>query len=157
MNGTNDDADKKGSPPRAYSSYNGFKSFAHNGALSIDDIVKGLSHLNSPVPSSQPPVSRVEPIYENVEPIVTDTVTERAPVSVPADIRGYDGNRLELYNWHDWREARPHSRTRYTRRLISSLAFVMKSEREVMSNFPTSRFSTEIVFASTSLSPTTSR
>jgi len=89
MNGTNDDADKKGSPPRAYSSYNGFKSFAHNGALSIDDIVKGLSHAQSPASNFQPPAPRVEPIYENVEPIVTHSAQEVAPVSVPADIRGF--------------------------------------------------------------------
>lgn len=57
-----------------YSSYEGFKSFAREGALSIEDIVKGLSKVPSdfrpfaaPVAPSAAP--RVEPIYENVEPI----------------------------------------------------------------------------------------
>ena len=62
--------------PRGYSSYEGFKSFAHNGALSIEDIVKGLAR-------------NVEPIYENVEPIVNDTVVNTTSVSAPMNTRDF--------------------------------------------------------------------
>jgi len=60
--------------PRGYSSYEGFKSFANNGALSIDDIVKGLARNHSapviPVSERKIELARgVEPVYENVEPI----------------------------------------------------------------------------------------
>lgn len=54
--------------PRGYSSYEGFKSFARNDALSIEDIVKGLAR-------------NVEPIYENVEPIMVETPPNTMPVS----------------------------------------------------------------------------
>lgn len=62
--------------PRGYSSYEGFKSFAHNGALSIEDIVKGLAR-------------NVEPIYENVEPIVNDTAANTAPAPVRISTRDF--------------------------------------------------------------------
>jgi hypothetical protein len=62
--------------PRGYSSYEGFKSFAHNGALSIEDIVKGLAR-------------NVEPIYENVEPIVNDIIVNTASVSAPMNTRDF--------------------------------------------------------------------
>jgi hypothetical protein len=67
-----------------HSAYEGFKSFAREGALTIDDIVKGLSrmpveasaksgmpveHVAAPQPAALAPRPNVEPIYENVEPI----------------------------------------------------------------------------------------
>lgn len=56
--------------PRGYSAYEGFKSFGRDGAISIDDIVKGLSrHHPSSARQIEPPTPNVEPIYENVEPI----------------------------------------------------------------------------------------
>lgn len=82
--------------PRGYSSYDGFKSFARNGAISIDDIVKGLARNVEPV------YEKVEPIYENVEPIVEDKVISTASVAVPADIRGLisaltEGDRVAVF------------------------------------------------------------
>jgi hypothetical protein len=91
--------------PRGYSSYEGFKSFANNGSLSIDDIVKGLarSHsISAPVvepkkieytpkaeQNIEPVYENVEPIYENIEPIMNDPMPEAAPIaSAPAHIRG---------------------------------------------------------------------
>lgn len=87
--------------PRGYSSYDGFKSFARKGALSIDDIVKGLTR--------EPAMHNVEPIYENVEPVavapvqtITESVisplqmneaVEGAPAS--ADIRGFASALIE--------------------------------------------------------------
>jgi len=57
--------------PLTYSSYDGFKSYARNGALSIEDIVKGLSrhHTVATEPSASAPVAHTEPVYEHVEPI----------------------------------------------------------------------------------------
>ena len=57
-------------PSRAYSPYEGFKSFARNGALSIDDIVKGLAHSRA-MHSAEPNREEVqtEPTYEHTEPI----------------------------------------------------------------------------------------
>jgi hypothetical protein len=82
--------------PRGYSSYDGFKSFAHNGALSIDDIVKGLARNVEPV------YEKVEPIYNNVEPIVNERVVEKDPVSAPTHIRGFisalvEGDRMAVF------------------------------------------------------------
>jgi hypothetical protein len=74
-----------------YSSYDGFKSFARSGALSIDDIVKGLS--NGPATKAVSPRApemkmNVEPIYENVEPIY-NLIAENAHISAqPADAHG---------------------------------------------------------------------
>jgi len=75
---------------REYSSYDGFKSFTPNsGALSVEDIVKGLSQKHSVVPSEhmeefEELTENVEPIYENVEPIVLDSIVPVAEVSSPA-------------------------------------------------------------------------
>ena len=79
--------------PAAYSPYEGFKSFADEGALTIDDIVKGLSKMpasyrpfaEAPVapavaPKTEPIYEHVEPIYENVEPIRAEAP---APMSAP--------------------------------------------------------------------------
>jgi hypothetical protein len=60
-----------------YSSYDGFKSFAQNGTLSIDDIVQGLARQHTVpsaliAPHTEPIYDRVEPVYENVEPIVPE-------------------------------------------------------------------------------------
>ncbi len=90
-------------PPRGYSSYDGFKSYSHNGALSVDDIVKGLSrkhhekiagHTVEPKLNVEPVYEKVEPVYEHVEPvyenvetIVAENVTET--VVVPPHIRGF--------------------------------------------------------------------
>ncbi|MEK7515750.1 MAG: hypothetical protein AAB555_02370, partial [Patescibacteria group bacterium] len=88
--------------PRGYSSYEGFKSFAHNGALSIDDIVKGLARVHSPASSLQPLAPNVEPIYNNVEPIVNEKAVEKTPVSAPTHIRGFisalvEGDRVAVF------------------------------------------------------------
>jgi hypothetical protein len=81
--------------PSGYSSYNGFKSFARNGALSIEDIVKGLSQENPlPVVETAPePIQNVEPIHEevesineNLEPIISNTVATATKVGT--DTRG---------------------------------------------------------------------
>lgn len=83
--------------PRGYSSYDGFKSFAHNGALSIDDIVKGLSQNKN----VEPVYEHVEPIYENVEPITTTDLPVAASV-ISADVRGFttalvEGDRVAVF------------------------------------------------------------
>lgn len=75
----------------SYSSYDGFKSFARNGALSVEDIVKGLARKHpapfvEPITNIEPVYDTVEPVYENVEPVVS---TPSAPPAVaPADVRG---------------------------------------------------------------------
>ncbi|MHB1162936.1 MAG: hypothetical protein ACYCZZ_00175 [Minisyncoccota bacterium] len=91
--------------PRGYSPYEGFKSFAHNGALSIDDIVKGLSREQAALATHRgsgfaPAAAPVEPVIEPIAPILEDTsfqpYTEpivspakaSEPVSIPADVRG---------------------------------------------------------------------
>ncbi|HUX81108.1 MAG TPA: hypothetical protein VMV38_02190, partial [Candidatus Paceibacterota bacterium] len=76
--------------PRAYSSYDGFKSFAQNGALSIEDLVKGLSRTTSspPVSRTVSPAVKTEPLYDRVEPPVENVEPSIPPVSVPADVRG---------------------------------------------------------------------
>ncbi|MDE2173252.1 MAG: hypothetical protein KGJ31_01450 [Patescibacteria group bacterium] len=102
--------------PRGYSAYDGFKSFAHNGALSIEDIVKGLSHQSSaptaPVAERAPePVQNTEPIYEKVEPIhvaVEPIATRAAEVNgngtdtASAHVRGFvsalvEGDRAAVF------------------------------------------------------------
>jgi hypothetical protein len=71
--------------PRGYSSYDGFRSFANNGALSIEDIVKGLSREPSaqhaepapaPAVNVEPIYEHVEPMYKNVEPIEINSIVE---------------------------------------------------------------------------------
>ncbi len=86
--------------PRGYSSYDGFKSFARGGALSIEDIVKGLARSH-PAPIAErsesirnvePVYEKVEPIYENVEPIyenVEPIAVDTAPASAPTHVRGF--------------------------------------------------------------------
>jgi hypothetical protein len=72
-----------------YSPYEGFKSFARNGALSIEDIVKGLSRGHyAPIIEPDTHSVNVEPVYENVETIAP------APAMIPSttmtpDIRGF--------------------------------------------------------------------
>ncbi len=95
--------------PRGYSSYDGFKSFAHNGALSIEDIVKGLARSHpAPVFEHTKSVRNIEPIYENVEPIATNTAQlpveslNAEPVSAPAHTRGFiaalvEGDRAAVF------------------------------------------------------------
>jgi len=95
--------------PRGYSSYDGFKSFAHNGALSIEDIVKGLARVPAVAsakagsqPHVEPVYERVEPIYEHVEPITASTAVEAVSVSAPAHIRGFisalvEGDRMAVF------------------------------------------------------------
>jgi hypothetical protein len=94
---------------RGYSSYEGFKSFAHNGALSIDDIVKSLSRKHPTMfaerriestPHVEPVFENVEPIYKNVEPITTDVPV--ASSAVPPDVRGFataliEGDRAAVF------------------------------------------------------------
>lgn len=96
---------------RDYSSYEGFKSFAHNGALSIDDIVKGLSKAKRavpPVPSapaSSAPAPRVEPIYERAEPSTSELSTPAATHGFAphtASVRGFaaalvEGDRVAVF------------------------------------------------------------
>ena len=87
--------------PRGYSTYEGFKSFAHNGALSIDDIVKGLARVHSPSSILHPPASRVEPIYEQVEPIyeyvepITPDVNTAGFATHAASIKGFAAALIE--------------------------------------------------------------
>jgi len=81
--------------PRGYSSYEGFKSFAQNEVLSIEDIVKGLARAHQ-----APAAPMTEPVYDNVESIQSAPaayeapemmVTEHAPQAgeVPTDVRGF--------------------------------------------------------------------
>ena len=57
--------------PPNYSRYEGFRSFAQGSALTIDDIVKGLSRAKQvpPAPHTEPIYTDVEPVYDHVEPI----------------------------------------------------------------------------------------
>ncbi|MDO8575700.1 MAG: hypothetical protein Q7R90_00090 [bacterium] len=102
-------------PPRSYSSYDGFKSYAKNGALSVDDIVKGLSrhqhavaehtaHVQTNVEpiyeKVEPVFEHVEPIYENVETIVSNATVESG--AVQPHIRGFaaalvEGDRVAVF------------------------------------------------------------
>jgi hypothetical protein len=67
-----------------YSAYQGFKSFGRDGALTIDDIVKGLSRQKS---VHQVSASNAEPVYEHVEEIndrvepIYENVEEIAPAA----------------------------------------------------------------------------
>ncbi len=83
-------------PPRNYSSYEGFKSYARNGALSIEDVVKGLSRH----PHVEPIYEKVEPVYENVESIEVETVIETG--SMQPHIHGFavaliEGDRVAVF------------------------------------------------------------
>ncbi len=79
--------------PREYSTYEGFKSFAHNGALSIEDIVKSLSRQSAAQPRAnvEPVYQNVEPIRENVEPIEDEPVVA-APASARDSVRHADSS-----------------------------------------------------------------
>jgi hypothetical protein len=85
-----------------YSPYDGFKSFSHNGALSIEDIVKSLSGESVKRPAEK----NVEPVYENVEPISTDPIATDAVAAkvdeVPVQVRGFtlaliEGDRAAVF------------------------------------------------------------
>ena len=88
--------------PRGYSNYDGFKSFAHKGALSIEDIVKGLTreHSTSVAPVAAP-TANIEPIYENVEPVyeqvesINETPVAAPSVAVATDVRGFTSALIE--------------------------------------------------------------
>jgi len=99
-------------PPRSYSSYDGFKSYAKNGALSVDDIVKGLSrhshavaehkarNVESVYEKVEPIFDHVEPIYEHVEAIVSNATVESG--AVQPHIRGFaaalvEGDRVAVF------------------------------------------------------------
>ena len=87
--------------PRGYSSYDGFRSFAHNGALSIEDLVKGLSreHVTRVAARTEPVSVReadvasvqanVEPIFEHVETIQEDAPEGSLPSGASTDVRGF--------------------------------------------------------------------
>ncbi|MFZ3043985.1 MAG: hypothetical protein WA058_02675 [Minisyncoccia bacterium] len=94
--------------PRTYSSYDGFKSYARNGALSIEDIVRGLSRVSTvtptkaghphgavvqpqvqPTPNVEPVYEHIEPVYDHVEAIMSDAVIETTEVPAPTHIRGF--------------------------------------------------------------------
>jgi hypothetical protein len=97
--------------PRGYSSYDGFKSFARGGALSIEDIVKGLARSHpapvaapaiEPIRNVEPVYDNVEPVYENVEPIRDEAIAPVANVSAPAHVRGFvaalvEGDRVAVF------------------------------------------------------------
>ncbi len=96
--------------PRTYSTYDGFKSFAEGGSLSIDDIVKGLSRRHASAAAAkehqnvEPIYENVEPIYENVEPVVAETpAVALVPESAaPASVRGFvaaliEGDRTAVF------------------------------------------------------------
>jgi hypothetical protein len=114
--------------PRGYSTYDGFKSFANRGPLSIEDIVKGLTREHSVVASTLPSAhadeeeahAYTEPIYENVEPIAPapvrlnesipsplqiapEPVEAPAAVAVSADVKGFavallEGDRAGVFS-----------------------------------------------------------
>ncbi|MDD3531708.1 MAG: hypothetical protein PHV99_03920, partial [Candidatus Pacebacteria bacterium] len=97
--------------PLAYSSYDGFKSYARNGALSIEDIVKGLSRhhgVSQPKPNVEPVYEKVEPIFEQMEAIqkepdmIVDDIQTREVESAPIHIRGFasaivEGDRTAVF------------------------------------------------------------
>jgi hypothetical protein len=86
--------------PRGHSSYDGFKSFAHNGALSIDDIVKSLSRQQARPVAQAEPIQNTEPIYENIETIAPTAIAETS--TAPASTRGFiaalvEGDRVAVF------------------------------------------------------------
>jgi hypothetical protein len=116
---------------RGYSSYDGFKSFAQNGALSIEDLVKGLSREHSIraavgtiAPATLAPAPRVEPIYEHVEPIMNESVFEKTVI--PADVRGFTAALLEGDRVAVFAGLRQHVRgSGASEQLISSVACLL--------------------------------
>ena len=79
--------------PRAYSSFDGFKSFAQGGALSIEEIVKGLAREQGTQAFTEPIYENVEPIYEHSEPVMDEVTSEKEVI--PADVRGFTTALLE--------------------------------------------------------------
>jgi hypothetical protein len=72
-------------PIYPYSAYDGFKSYATNGALSIEDIVKGLSRSHAEEYQKNHeegirPDENVEPVYDLVEPIGKTRTEMLAPI-----------------------------------------------------------------------------
>lgn len=81
--------------PRGYSSYDGFKSFSQKEALSIEDIVKALSREHPKIVeqhNEERPAPKVEPIYESVQPTVSDMVAETGEHS---SVRGFTAALIE--------------------------------------------------------------
>ena len=81
--------------PRSYSSYEGFKSFAHEGgALSVEDIVKGLSHVRPTVPA---PSAKMEEAVEPAAPKETPVqpAPEQEPAVADASVRGFVASLLD--------------------------------------------------------------
>lgn len=80
---------------RGYSTFDGFKSFAKNEALSIEDIVKGLArnHTLTPEPKSERANTNSEPIYDHVEPVYenVEAIEETGATNgnVQTDVRGF--------------------------------------------------------------------
>jgi hypothetical protein len=98
--------------PRGYSTYDGFKSFAQKGALSIDDIVKGLTREHTTHVSAVEHATEVapishnrEPIYENVEAIAPSVAETNEPfeaMTASTDVRGFtialvEGDRTAVF------------------------------------------------------------
>ncbi|MHB8913811.1 MAG: hypothetical protein ACYC4I_02265 [Minisyncoccota bacterium] len=124
--------------PRGYSSYEGFRSFAHNGALSIEDLVKGLSREHAArtaahAASQSAPAVNVEPIYENVEivsdvaePSVDDAPKETSSGGTSADIRGFAAALIEGDRAGVFAGLRQYVRGGgVPERLVSSVAFLI--------------------------------
>lgn len=89
---------------RGYSTHEGFKSFAREGALSIEDIVKGLSREKSvPVAELIEEVTPdIEPIYANVESIHEIVETSAEPSASLASVYGFtvalvEGDRAAVF------------------------------------------------------------
>jgi hypothetical protein len=63
---------------QGYSTYEGFRSFAKDGALTIDDIVSGLAREKRAATVEPIAARNTEPIYENVEPVYQNVEPMRA-------------------------------------------------------------------------------
>lgn len=110
--------------PRGYSPYDGFKSFARGGAVSIEDIVKGLSRESvARRVSPKMPMPNVEPIFENIEPIVESASAVDLPAAAPTEVRGFAAALIEGDRAAVFAGLRQHVRGGGTpERLISSVA-----------------------------------
>jgi len=94
-------------PSRGYSTYDGFRSFATGGALSIDDIVKGLSRQPAPAePVHEAPAPIAPAIAEAVEaPATPMNFADEAPAihrAADTNVRGFiaaliDGDRTAVF------------------------------------------------------------
>lgn len=105
---SSDANDAKSEPPspisRGYSTHEGFKSFGRDGALSIEDIVKGLSREKPELVAEliEEVAPDVEPIYANVEPIHEVVETSVEPSASLASVRGFtvalvEGDRAAVF------------------------------------------------------------